>query len=380
MREAEAASALDHPNIATIYEIGDWEQQLFIAMAFYEGELLKTRIERGPMAFGEVASVVEQLAGGLSAAHAAGIIHRDLKPANIILRPDGQVKILDFGLAKLLTRDDTATRMTTVGTTVGTVAYMSPEQATGEEVDAASDVWALGIIFYEMLAGPSPFQGAHAVAVMSSVMNDAPPPINLARVDVPGEFDDILAAALVKDRTARTLTASQVAASVAAYRTRVASSERIVASSPAARPVAKNRLAIAALTLLVIAAVGGGAWATRRTRTSDGRRASPCPRFNRLVEHDEPVRAFALGRQAQRYIPTNEMLTRLMTFVTRNVSIDTVPSGAQVSYREYGRDDSGWMDLGKTPLRNRPVPRGWLRWRLEKNGFAAVEDVEWWAG
>ena len=131
MREAEAASALDHPNIATIYEIGDWEQQLFIAMAFYEGETLKTRIERGPMAVGEAASVVEQLAAGLTAAHAAGIIHRDLKPANIMLRPDGQVKILDFGLAKLLTRNATTTRMTSVGTTVGTVAYMSPEQARG---------------------------------------------------------------------------------------------------------------------------------------------------------------------------------------------------------------------------------------------------------
>jgi dienelactone hydrolase len=376
MREAEAASTLDHPNIATIYEIGDWEQQLFIAMAFYEGEILKTRIERGPMALGEAASVVEQLAAGLTAAHAAGIIHRDLKPANIMLRPDGQVKILDFGLAKLLTRNATTTRMTSVGTTVGTVAYMSPEQARGEEVDAATDVWALGVMLYEMLAGRLPFQGGHAVAVMSSALNDTPPPIKRAHDDVPSEFKEILAAALVKDRSARTLTASQVVASVAAYRTRVASSERVVAASPAARPIAKNRLAIAALTLLVITALGGGAWAVKKNADIRWATDVALPVINRLVEHDEPVRAFELGRQAQRYIPTSEMLAKLMTFVTRNVSIDTAPSGAEVSYRDYGRNDSGWTDLGKTPLRNRPVPRGWLRWRLEKNGFAAVEDVD----
>jgi dienelactone hydrolase len=374
MREAEAASALDHPNIATIYEIGDWEQQLFIAMAFYEGETLMARIERGPMALGEVASAVEQLAGGLAAAHAAAIVHRDLKPANIILRPDGQLKILDFGLAKLLTRDETATRMTTVGTTVGTVAYMSPEQARGEEVDAASDVWALGVIFYEMLARRLPFQGSHAVAVMSSIINDAAPPITRARSDVPKEFDEILAAALVKDRTARTVTASQVAASVAAYRTRVASGQLPTASS-VAQPVTKSRLAIATLTLLLTAAAGGGAWAIKRNTDVRWATDVALPEINRLVEHDEPVRAFELGRQAQRYIPTNQMLIKLMTFVTRNVSIDTAPSGADVSYRDYRRADSGWTDLGKTPLRNRPVPRGWLRLRLEKKGFAAVEDV-----
>jgi dienelactone hydrolase len=375
MREAEAASALDHPNIATIYEIGDWEQQLFIAMAFYEGETLERRIERGSMAFGEVASIVEQLAGGLTAAHAAGIIHRDLKPANIMLRPDGQVKILDFGLAKLLPHEETATRVTTVGTTVGTVAYMSPEQARGEDVDAATDVWALGIMFYQMLAGRLPFRGAHAVAIMSSVLNDAPPPITRARVDVPKEFDEILAATLVKDHAARTVTASQVAVAVAAYRTRVASSERLAAASPATRPVARNRLAIAAVVLLLLAAAGGGAWLLKRNMDIRWATDIALPEINRLVDHDEPVRAFALGRQAQRYIPTNAMLAKLMTFATRNVSIDTVPSGAKVSYREYGRNDSGWTDVGTTPLHDQPVPRGWLQFRVEKSGFVAVDDL-----
>ena len=375
MREAEAASALDHPNIATIYEIGDWEQQLFIAMAFYEGATLMTRIGRGSMALGEVASIIEQLASGLTTAHSAGIVHRDLKPANIMLRSDGQVKILDFGLAKLLTREETATRVTTVGTTVGTVAYMSPEQTRGEEVDAASDVWALGVMFHEMLTGRLPFQGAHAVAVMASVLNDAPLPISRARVDVPSEFEAIIAAALVKDRAARTITASQVAASVAAYRMRAASSGQVPAASSASQPVAKRRLAIAALTLLVIAAVGGGAWVVKRNADIRWATDIALPEINRLVEHDEPVRAFELGRQAQRYVPTNELLAKLMKVVTRSVSINTVPSGAEVSYREYGRNGSGWTHLGQTPLRNRPVPVEWLRWRLEKSGFATVDDV-----
>ena len=188
MREAGAASALDHPNIATIYEIGEWKQQLFIAMAFYEGETLRSRLERGSLPLGEIAAIAEQLAKGLSAAHAAGIVHRDLKPTNVIIRRDGQVKIVDFGLAKQLIVEETATQLTTAGATVGTVAYMAPEQARGEEVDAAADVWALGMIIYEMLAGRLPFGGLHPAAITVSAFHDARTSLKTLRPDVPVEL------------------------------------------------------------------------------------------------------------------------------------------------------------------------------------------------
>src|SRR2546427_6562813 len=145
LREAQAASALDHPNVATVYEIGDLDQQFFIAMAFYEGETLRQRLEPGRLAVPEAAAILLQLATGLAAAHHAGIVHRDLKPANVMLTRDGQVKILDFGLAKMVSESaqaatQMATRMTSPGAVVGTVAYMAPEQAQGTEVDARADI------------------------------------------------------------------------------------------------------------------------------------------------------------------------------------------------------------------------------------------------
>ena len=152
LREARAASALDHPHIATVYEIGDHAGQPFIAMAHYEGDTLAARLARGPLPMAEVARLVAQVADALAAAHAAGIVHRDLKPSNLMLTTTGQVKVLDFGLAKI-EMGETATQLTHAGSTVGTAGYMSPEQAAGDVVDARSDLWSLGIVAYEMLAG-----------------------------------------------------------------------------------------------------------------------------------------------------------------------------------------------------------------------------------
>ncbi|MBN2200267.1 MAG: protein kinase, partial [Candidatus Aminicenantes bacterium] len=171
LQEARAASALDHVNICTIYECDETEDgRLFIAMAFYEGETLKDKIRHGPLPLPEAVDIALQTAAGLQRAHSRGIIHRDIKPANIFITSDGQVKILDFGLAKL-TGDVTLTR---TGTTMGTVAYMSPEQARGEKVDHRTDIWSLGVVLYEMITGKLPFKGDNEQAVIYSILNDKP--------------------------------------------------------------------------------------------------------------------------------------------------------------------------------------------------------------
>ena len=150
LQEAKAASALDHPNICTIHEINETgDGQFYLVMAHYEGETLRERITRGPLALDDAIDIATQVGQGLSKAHAVGIVHRDIKPANLMLTTDGAVKILDFGLAKLAGSEG----VTQTGTTVGTVAYMSPEQARGEEVDHRTDIWSLGVVLYEMLAG-----------------------------------------------------------------------------------------------------------------------------------------------------------------------------------------------------------------------------------
>jgi serine/threonine protein kinase len=169
--EAQAASALDHQNICTIYEINETEEgQLFIAMAFYEGETLKSKIDRGLLPLSEALDIIVQVAKGLHAAHEKGIVHRDIKPANIIITNDGVAKIVDFGLAKFAGQS----MITRTGSTAGTVAYMSPEQARGEPVDHRTDIWSLGVTLYEVLSGCPPFKSDYEQAIIYSILNSDP--------------------------------------------------------------------------------------------------------------------------------------------------------------------------------------------------------------
>jgi eukaryotic-like serine/threonine-protein kinase len=172
--EAKAASSFDHPNICTIYEIDKTDDdQLFIAMACYEGETLKKKLENGSLSIDETVEYSIQIASGLERAHEAGITHRDIKPANIIITNRGEVKILDFGLAKTLSDPG----VTKIGSTVGTASYMSPEQAKGTEVNHQSDIWSLGVVMHQMITGKLPFEGDYEQAVIYSILNEEPDPI-----------------------------------------------------------------------------------------------------------------------------------------------------------------------------------------------------------
>ncbi len=197
--EARAASALDHPNICTIYEIGESEEgQLFIAMALYSGTTLEDVLEAGPIPHEEAARITKAVAKGLAAAHNVGIVHRDIKPGNIMLTGDGRVIILDFGLAKM---DEV--NVTQEGTSVGTIAYMSPEQARGETIDARSDIWSLGVVLYEMLAGVKPFKGQYAQAVLYTILNDSPEPVENLVTELPQHLIGLVKDSLAKAPGAR---------------------------------------------------------------------------------------------------------------------------------------------------------------------------------
>jgi len=200
IHEAKAASALDHPNICTIHEIGETpDGQLYIAMAYYEGETLQQKLGSGNLELEAVIHYTLQTAEGLQAAHKKGITHRDIKSSNIMLTPEGQVKIMDFGLAKTAA----ATMLTKTGSTVGTVPYMSPEQARGEKVDHRTDIWSLGVVLYEMIAGRLPFQSAYSEAIVYSILNEEPKPFRLVRSDVPMELERIVKKAMEKDCSSR---------------------------------------------------------------------------------------------------------------------------------------------------------------------------------
>lgn len=195
IHEAQAAAALDHPNICTVFEIGQSDGNTFIVMPLVDGQSMREKIQSGPMPLAEALDLTTQVARGLSKAHQSGIIHRDIKPANILLTTDGIARIADFGLAKLSGQ----TKLTRTGMTVGTLAYMSPEQARGAAVDGRSDVYSLGAVLYETLTGKPPFEGDHEAAVLYSIMNVAPEPLSAHRDDLPDNLQHVIDRALAKD-------------------------------------------------------------------------------------------------------------------------------------------------------------------------------------
>src|SRR6476660_3236945 len=222
-REARAVVGLNHPNIVTVYEIGEDHSTHYIASELIEGETLRQRLMRGRMEVGEAVDIAIQVASALAAADETGIVHRDIKPENIMLRPDGYVKVLDFGIAKLAESafaDATADRAgsmtmgeTNLGAVLGTIRYMSPEQACGAHVDKTTDIWSVGVVLYEMVTGHAPFtgdppsQGYGAAGtpkeVMSSILEKEPPPLTSYVAHIPAELQQIISKALRKDRKER---------------------------------------------------------------------------------------------------------------------------------------------------------------------------------
>ena len=364
LREARSASALDHPNVATVYEVGEWNGQLFLAMGYYAGETLDARIARGPLSVTEAVAIAEQIAAGLAAAHAAGITHRDLKPANVIVTSGGLVKILDFGLAKAVGPNaETEVLLTRPGAVAGTVAYMAPEQARGGPVDQRVDIWAFGVVLFEMLTGRRPFQGTSAAAMLSAIASDPVPAIRSIRHDAPAALDDLVHRAVVKDPGARTLTAEEAAAVLAAERQRL--------SGRAAPPRRKAivSLVIAVAVLLVVAGI-----ATKQSLDRRWVNRTALPELSTLVAAQDLGAAIDLATRIERYAPSQPELVRVWPAISRPFSIDSQPAGAEVFYRQYGRTDA-WRRAGRTPLDQARLPMGWVQVRLEAPGAETVEDL-----
>src|SRR5438067_6127644 len=259
-QEARAVVALNHPNILTVYEIGEDHSIHYIASELIEGETLRERLQRGPMHLSEAIDVAIQVASALAAAHQAGIVHRDIKPENIMLRPDGYAKVLDFGIAKLAEQElptsmpkDEALLLveTNLGSVLGTVRYMSPEQACGEYVDQSTDIWSLGVVLYEMLTSHAPFTGDTSQDVMFSILEKEPPPLTHYIARAPTELQQIISKTLRKDRGQRYRSAHELFNALKELRRKLeAELER--AAAPLLLRWARSP---AALVLIVLAAV-----------------------------------------------------------------------------------------------------------------------------
>jgi eukaryotic-like serine/threonine-protein kinase len=266
-REARSASRINHPHICTVYDIGEHEGQPFLVMELLEGETLKHRLSRGPVPLNEILEWSGQIADALDAAHNAGIVHRDIKPANLFITTRGQAKVLDFGLARAITVRQTSPRSysrletvidfeTSPGQTVGTVAYMSPEQARGEELDRRTDIFSLGIVMYEMATGEMPFAGNTSAVIFDAILNREPPAVQERVPALPTELGHIIGKALEKDRRLRYQSAAELCADVQRLK-RDSSADR-TPTSTAQVPIKRHRTGVwlaASGFVLVIAAV-----------------------------------------------------------------------------------------------------------------------------
>ena len=432
VREAKSSSALNHPNIITIYEIGQTDNTHFIAIEYVEGETLRERLKGAPLKLKSTLEIAIQVAGALDAAHRAGIVHRDVKPENLMIRPDGLVKILDFGIAKLsgppavagsLSNDSEAATIkayTSPGMIIGTTAYMSPEQARGLAVDARTDVWSLGVVLYEMVAGRLPFAGQTSSDVISSILQKEPPALTLFSEEADARLDEIVTKALTKDKEERYQSAKDLFIDLKRFkhhlevvaeieRTKptdfrnsqggnrssgisksvspqvspvveitgdqtasqtILAHQRVTIDSKQEKSESKRIVAIVTAAVLLASIAGWVIWHRRNLGWARGQ----VSQIEALSSNGDYFAAYDLATETQKYLPDDPTITRLMPTISDMLTVTSEPSGAQVYLKRFSPDAAGNFPprqlVGTTPIRDLRIARGQYLLYVEKDGFA----------
>ncbi len=369
-REARAIAALSHPNILHIYDLGEQDGVHYAVMELLEGTTLGKRLdESGPFSVDETLAIGAEVARGLAAAHQAGFTHRDIKPDNLFLRDDGRVTILDFGLAHSVghpkghdNQETLPGQATSPGTVLGSLAYMSPEQARGEPVEPSSDVFSLGCVLSETLTGKSPFRRSSAAETLAATLG-ADPPSLLETVGGPGSAGlvGVIDRCLAKDASARYRSGTELASAL----------EELSQPAPGVLPrslFGRMAVAVAALALLFAA----GFWWSTHDPEGTWAREEGLPRIFELTEQDEFFEAFRIARRVEEVLPGDPLLEEAWEQIGAKGTIETDPPGAELSIASMTSDE--WVKLGTTPV-NTHLPAGVTRARLELEGFALLEGL-----
>jgi serine/threonine protein kinase/tetratricopeptide (TPR) repeat protein len=369
IHEAKAAAALDHPHICNIHEIGETDDgQIFIAMGYYEGVTLKDKIACRPFPIADVIGIAIQVAEGLNKAHKKDIVHRDIKSANIIITEEGEAKILDFGLAKLRG----VTKLTKEGTTLGTVAYMSPEQATGEAVDLRSDIWSLGVVLYEMIAGQLPFKGQYDQAVMYAIMNEQPEPLTALRSGVPAELERMVNKALAKNPQHRYQHMDELLADLQCLREE---SDKKKEPLPSPRKFSGKRVLVFSgifLVVAILAVILGLLWLKTRSDPQPERKMLVVLPFENLGHSEDEY--FTDGMHEE--ITTRLAMVRNLGVISRSSAMKYV--NTKKTIKEIGQE-----------LRVQYILKGTVRWarsttgpekvRISTHLISVADDTHIWA-
>jgi len=439
VREAKSASALNHQNIITIYEIGETENTHFIATEYIEGHTLRERLKGPSINLKSALEIAIQLANALDAAHRTGIVHRDIKPENVMIRPDGLVKILDFGIAKLseppavagglsVNDSEAATAIkayTSPGIIIGTAAYMSPEQARGLAVDARTDVWSLGVVLYEMAAGRQPFEGQTISDVISSILQKEPPALTLFSDEADARLDEIVTKALTKDKEERYQSAKDlfidlkrlkhhldveaeiertnptelrstqgdarssgisksistpgsVGVEITGNQTAnqtIIADKRITIDSKQEKSGSKRIVAIVTAAVLLASIATWFIWNSRNLSWA----RNQVPQIEALSSNGNFFAAYDLAAETQKYLPNDPTITRLMPTIADTLTVTSEPSGAQVYLKRFSPDVAGKFPprqlLGTTPIGDLRIARGQYLLYVEKDGFVKTAQT-----
>ena len=368
-REAVAASALKHPNICTVYEFVEANGRYLIVMELVEGKTLHAFLSNGPLSAEAVVPIALQIVDALAEAHRAGILHRDIKSGNIGLTERGQVKVLDFGLAKLFGPSPgtfegvTVERLTAEGASLGTITHMSPEQLLGRAVDRRSDLFSFGVVLYEMVTGRLPFAGSTAIAVADAILHTRPR--DFGDAPIPEKLKALIRKLLEKEPEKRYVSAEEVHTELQALADSLVPGRK-------ARLSRNTWIALVAAGLVVVAAAG---WLWQRASRARWARETAAPEIARLLDADELARAAALLREAREVLPKDPALEKLWTRATGEITVESVPPAADVSIRPYGGGPNAWRSLGRTPLTEFRLPRGSYLLRVTTPGYVPALQI-----